>query len=375
MMRADPIGLYLHIPFCLQKCNYCDFCSFANVGGEARDAYISSLEKEIRSYRRGERVAVDTVFFGGGTPSLLSPSEFERLCRAIDESFAIDGNIEFTVEANPKTLDRDKLYAYRSLGVNRISIGLQSIHENELKMLGRIHTLEDFKKTYDLALSSGISNLNIDVMYGIPEQTEESFIKTLEFVTSLSPTHISAYGLILEENTKFWRMKETLSLPDEDAERAMYDLTCELLSSRGYSHYEISNYAKDGYESRHNLKYWRCEEYIGVGLSAHSYFNGKRYAVTDDMSVYLSPDKKQYISVEEFDTVDRAYEHVMLSLRLREGLDLDGYRFKFGFDFLEGRKELIDRYISGGFLQIQDNRLRLTEKGFYVSNTILTDLL
>lgn len=374
-MRADPIGLYVHIPFCLKKCNYCDFCSFDSLFKKERYAYLSALIGEIRSYRREDKIDINTIFFGGGTPSLLEPEEFFGLTDAIAESFNILPNCEFTLEANPKTLTREKLLAFKSRGVNRISIGLQSIHENEQKILGRIHNFEDFKTAYALIKDSGITNIGIDVMYGIPEQTKRSFLETLNAVVDFEPAHISAYGLILEEGTRFWNIRDDLLLPDEDTECEMYYSACDYLSSCGYGHYEISNYAKTGFESKHNLKYWRNENYIGVGISAYSYFGGKRYGNARIMNEYLSQKPTQYIMCETVGVKECAYEYAMLGLRLSEGISLSEYKNKFGTDFLFGRDGKVNNYINAGYVKINGDRISLTEKGFYVSNAILTELL
>lgn len=374
-MKAKPVGLYVHIPFCLSKCNYCDFCSFSNINEQERTKYISTLISEIRSYKMEEKSVVDTVFFGGGTPSLLSITEFNLICDAIADSFDISGVKEFTLEANPKTVTREKLRAFNSRGVNRISLGLQSIHKNELKILGRIHSFDDFLEAYDLVLSSGISNVNIDVMYGIPEQTWESFRKTLDAVVELNPTHISAYGLILEEKTKFFDMRDSLNFPGEDAECDMYGLACRHLAANGYKHYEISNYARPGYESHHNLKYWRCEEYIGVGVAAHSYLDGKRYGNTQNFSEYLSKNSRQYIFEDVLSSSDKESEYIMLGLRLCDGISLSEYEKKFGKSFILDRKKKISRYIDAGYMVRYSDRVALSEDGFYVSNTILGDLI
>lgn len=374
-MKAEPIGLYIHIPFCLKKCNYCDFCSFSDLSADVRKSYISALVKEIKKYRRAEKIKVDTVFFGGGTPSLLTPSEFYEIYGAVTDTFAVSDNVEFTVEANPKTLSCDKLLEYTLCGVNRISIGLQSIHENELKILGRIHNYKDFCDAYKLASRAGIDNIAVDVMYGIPEQTVSSFKQTLEAVAELSPAHISAYGLIIEEGTKFWDMRGTLDFPSEDAECDMYGAACALLSSYGYSHYEISNYSRPGFESSHNMKYWRCGEYVGVGVAAYSYYGGRRYGNSRKLSEYLSDNAEQYITSDTVGKESAAYEYVMLGLRLKRGISLSEYRQKFGNDFCTGRESVIARLINGDYMCRNSDMLALTEKGFYVSNAILTELL
>ncbi len=305
----------------------------------------------------------------------MTPDEFEKIYLAIKDSFVILPDSEFTVEANPKTLDEEKLAVFKKCGVNRLSIGLQSIHGNELKILGRIHSYDDFLVSYNLARDFGFDNINIDLMYGIPEQTEESFKATLDTVLELSPQHISLYGLILEEGTPFFENRENLVLPSEDKECDMYYIATRILRDKGYSHYEISNYAKDGYECRHNLKYWRCEEYIGVGLSAYSYFGGHRYGNTDISEEYLSENCVKYQRSEAICESDKAYEYVMLRLRLAEGFSLSDYQRRFGTDFYDGRKEAIDKFIKMGYLTVQDDHLSLTERGFYVDNAILTELI
>ena len=232
-MTTDALGLYVHIPFCKSKCNYCDFCSYPAIGSSARDGYIERVISEAREYVKGEKIRVDTLYLGGGTPSLLSPAQAERLLSSLSDIFDISPLAEVTIEANPGTVDGEKVLAYKSLGVNRISLGLQSIHENELKILGRIHTYDDFLSAYKLVREHGFDNVSIDLMYGIPEQTKDSFRKTLDAVTALEPEHISAYGLIVEEGTPFYSMAKSLPLPSEDEECDMYFMAAEVLRERG----------------------------------------------------------------------------------------------------------------------------------------------
>ena len=368
-------GLYVHIPFCVKKCAYCDFCSFEKISESSRKEYIEALKREITSYKKSAKISINTIFFGGGTPSLLAADEIKEIFFAINESFDLSLLSEFTVEANPKTLTEEKLLAYKEIGVNRISIGLQSIHENELKKLGRIHNFDDFQKSLKLVRTNGFDNINVDIMYGIPEQTKESFKKTLDYVSSLAIPHISVYGLIVEENTPFGKMGEKLILPTEDDEADMYEIALSELSSRGFSHYEISNYAKQGFESQHNLIYWRTDEYIGVGLAAHSFYQGERFSNTENLSEYLSESAEQYKTRAELSLEDKAYDFAMLALRLKEGLSLSEYREKFGKDFLFGKEEKINSFKKLGLLELEADRLSLTDKGFYVSNTILSELL
>ncbi len=374
-MTTDAIGLYLHIPFCLRKCNYCDFSSFAGVNRETREAYISNLISEIKSYKRDEKIKIDSIFFGGGTPSLLDEWEFSEITEAISDSFEIRCGTEFTIEANPKTLTLGKLSSYIASGVNRVSLGMQSIHENELKFLGRIHSFGDALEAVRLCDRLGVDNFNLDLMYGIPEQTVSSFKDTLRAAKDTGAAHISAYGLIVEEGTDFYRRKNLLPLPSEDEECDMYYLACEMLQGAGFSHYEISNYAREGYQCRHNLKYWQDGEYIGVGLSAHSYFGNIRYANTSRLSEYLTEDFTKYRTEEQIDRVSRAYEYAMLRLRLREGFSLSEYQKLFGSSFLLDRESKLDSFMRAGLVSLAEDRISFTEKGFYLSNTLLSELL
>lgn len=372
-MKTDKKGLYVHIPFCVKKCNYCDFCSFSGLGTDEKNAYIDALCREILSYKE-KGIVVDTVFFGGGTPTLLSVEDMRKITSAINISFSVEKDAEFTVEANPGTTSYEKLSGFIDCGVNRFSIGLQTIHENELKMLGRIHTYNDFLTTYNDLKSLGIKNVNVDIMYGIPCQTIESFDKTLNEIASLAPAHLSVYGLILEEGTPFFDSSSKLPLPTEDAECDMYSHACEVLREYGYMHYEISNYAKPGYESEHNKKYWNCKEFVGVGLSAYSYLNGKRFGNTKDINKYIRGEGiSEYCDIVNFD--DEKYEYAMLALRLREGISLSEYKELFSEDFISGREEIISSLSNSGYIHVGSERISLTEKGFYVSNYIITELL
>ncbi len=368
-MRTDHIGLYVHIPYCIRKCNYCDFTSFKN---EDKSEYIKALCDEIDTYK-GRGLRLDTVFFGGGTPSLLAADEFEVITSHIKDSFDLDRDFEFTLEANPKTLTEEKLTAYISCGVNRISLGLQSIHENELKILGRIHNFEEFLSTYNMVKESGIHNINVDLMYGIPDQSLVSFEKTLRTVLSLDPTHVSVYGLILEENTPLFKMKDKLRLPTEDEECYMYSMATSVMSEFGFIHYEVSNYCKSGKECRHNLKYWRDEEYVGVGLSAYSYLDSYRFGNTASLHEYISGRREAYR--EAVDSEGEAYEYVMLRTRLKEGFSLEDYEKRFGKDFRIGRQDELQKLSDSGFIRIENGRLRFTDKGMYVGNSLLTELI
>ncbi len=371
-MKAKSIGLYVHIPFCVRKCAYCDFCSYISADFPKRREYIDALCREIDGYADKE-ITLDTIFWGGGTPSLLSGADFENILDHIRKAFILADGIEFTIEANPKTLTSENLSAYISAGVNRVSLGLQSANGNELAALGRIHTYEEFLESYQLLREFGIENINVDLMYGIPEQTKDSFLSTLDKVVHLSPEHISVYGLILEEGTPLYECISDYRMPTEDEECDMYYLAADFLRDHGYLHYEISNYAKAGHECRHNLKYWHCDEYIGVGLAAHSYFGGKRYGNTTDRYAYLAGERG--IIEEKVDRATAACELIMLGLRLREGFSLSKYKETFGEDFLLGREKKLGSLIDSGYLIQSEDRIALTEKGFYVSNSIITELI
>ena len=371
MMKADVIGLYLHIPLCVRKCYYCDFCSYPVDSSDWRDDYIKALLYEIEGYK-GQGIKVDSIFIGGGTPSLLSHGELEKIVSKIREIFLVSSDSEFTLEANPGTVDADKLLMLRSLGVNRLSFGLQSIHENELKKLGRIHTYDDFLSAYNLARECGFDNVNVDLMYGIPNQTVSSFKKTLDTIISLSPEHLSVYGLILEEGTPLYKSKASLMLPSEDDECDMYYAAVSTLVKNGYSHYEISNYSKAGFECKHNLKYWKNREYLGIGVSAHSYFSGMRFSNPNDISDYLSPNRKSILTSSND---DGTFEYIMLHLRLSEGINLEDYRARFNEDFVESRSDIINALCKSGYAEISNGSFFLTDRGFYVSNTIIAQLL
>ena len=323
----------------------------------------------------GQNIDIDSIFIGGGTPSLLNVAELERIVMCIRKCFDVSKDCEFTIEANPKTLDEEKLSCFVSLGVNRLSIGLQSIHENEMKILGRVHNFDDFLESYRLARKCGIDNINVDLMYGIPEQTMDSFRKTVERIIDLLPEHVSLYGLILEEGTPFYEMKDKLALPKEDSECDMYYLATRMLADAGYTHYEISNYARDGFESRHNLIYWNSDDYIGVGAAAHSCLRGIRRSNTEDVSEYIS---SRGISPNEEHSPDgdeQAYTYAMLKLRLKAGFSLSEYSARFGRSFLDGRESAIKNMEKNGLLKLENDRIFLTEKGFYVSNGILVEIL
>ena len=368
------LGVYVHVPFCVRKCYYCDFCSFPDSDGERVREYVNELcrRMEKKSAECAE-YTVDTVYFGGGTPTLLPIEGFERLMDTLKNSFDIAENAEITAECNPATADGEYLSRLRSLGVNRLSIGLQTVHQNELQALGRIHSYEELVETYREARAAGFENISIDLMYGIPMQTVESFRESLCTVAELAPEHISAYGLKVEKGTQFYKMKDSLELPDEDAELLMYHAMTEILSRYGYEKYEISNFSKKGFESRHNLRYWMGEEYLGFGVAAHSYFFGERFGNSRDIGAFL---KGESIECERYAVSgsELQNEYIMLSMRLARGIELSEFKKRTGEDFFEfypKARELIKME----YMKLEEGRIAFTDSGFLVSNSILSDML
>ncbi len=367
------LGLYLHIPFCLKKCNYCDFCSFPDAGGAKMSAYTDELLRRLeKSASDCAEYEIDTLYFGGGTPTLLPLADWERLLAKINSAYDLSPDCEITCECNPATADLSYLSALRRLGINRISIGLQSASDRELALLGRAHSFEDFLLCFSDARAAGFDNVSVDLMYGIPEQTLESFENTLALVVSLSPEHISAYGLKIEEGTPFFRQKDHLSLPEEDTEFNMYHLCSELLARNGYEKYEISNFAKPGKESRHNLRYWKRQDYLGFGVAAHSCFRGERFGSSRNLNAFL---RGEDITTERavLTHTDELYEYLILGLRLTKGISETEFTQRFGCSF-ERFYPRTDELILQGYLKKTDGRIAFTDRGFFVSNTILSDL-
>ncbi|MBR5011622.1 MAG: radical SAM family heme chaperone HemW, partial [Clostridia bacterium] len=366
---------------CKSKCGYCDFCSHTPKKNEV-SRYLNALLLNMQDFAVSAKdYTVDTVFIGGGTPTLLSKGQIKDIMDALYTHFDIEKGAEITIEANPGTVDKGLLRALRNMGINRISFGLQSAHNNELSALGRIHTAEEFVESFNAARSAGFKNINIDLMYGIPHQSGESFASTLEFVKALSPEHISVYGLKIEEGTPFYDKKDALPLPDEESEYRMYRAAHTSLEDAGYCHYEVSNYARRGFESKHNMRYWKNEKYIGFGASAHSYFCGQRYAYTNDVEAYMlemeHPTNISHILSEctDIDVFTKETEYVMLNMRLFKGVDFEDYRREFGEDFMYKYKDRLDTYVKGGFVKLSGSSCAFTVKGMYVSNYILSEIL
>ena len=376
------LGLYLHIPFCAKKCAYCDFYSFKCPNASLAKNYISALRIQLEDYRKPlSDYEVDTVFIGGGTPSTLDTSLLQSLIDTAGRNLDIKKDAEFTIEVNPGTVTKKALKKYRKMGINRLSIGLQSIHEDELRELGRIHTLEDFTDCYEWAREVGFDNISVDLMYGIPRQTKGSFAKTLDFISKINPEHVSIYALKVEEGTEFYNRRDALDLPDEDTEYEMYTSAIDFLGSRGYEHYEISNFARPGYRCRHNMKYWNCDEYLGLGPGAHSYLDERRFAVARDIVKYIdgieivNNNINIYSEDEQLTVYERMSEYIMLRMRLSDGVTAAKFNRRFGFDFEEKYGARLREYIDGGFVEFNGGTYSFTPKGMYVSNYILSSVL
>ncbi len=377
------LGIYLHIPFCMSKCAYCDFYSYVPKGDQVYERYANVLISHMEHYKSAAAgCAPDSVYIGGGTPTALPKEQLLKIVRAVRRNFTLAKNTEFTVEANPATVDLSTLRALRRAGVNRISFGLQSADQRELKALSRIHTRADFEDSFYMARRAKIENISVDLMFGIPHQTPESLIHSIDYVTRLSPEHISLYNLKIEPNTAFGRIgAANLALPDEDDEFKMYMQACRFLESRGYKQYEISNFAKPGKMSRHNLKYWNCEEYLGLGPSAHSYFNGTRFSFIPSVNRYMKGIENMGSEIiisggsEQISGKAMMGEYIMLRFRLAEGLPLDEFRRRFGYDFEEMYGSKLKPYIDRGFMLRTRDGYSLTPRGMFVSNYILSDIL
>ena len=373
--RRIPLELYVHIPFCVRKCQYCDFLSGPS-DEETKDRYIEALLKEIRAAEHTEDYEIVSVFIGGGTPSALKAEAIASIMSTLQEQFFFCEDAEVTIEANPGTVDLEKLTIYRNVGINRLSLGLQSTDAEELKLLGRIHSYEEFLKSYEWAREAGFSNINIDLMFAIPGQTGEAWRQHLYQVAELNPEHISAYSLIIEEGTPF--AEQNLDLPDEDTEYQMYEDTAEILERYGYRQDEISNYAKQGYMCRHNAGYWQRREYLGFGLGASSLYRGMRFSNTRRMQEYLkesrNPDQIRK-DVTVLSRNERIEEFMFLGLRMTEGISEKKFEENFDVRLMDVYGDILQKYEETGFMEHIETKWRLTRKGIHVSNHILADFL
>lgn len=367
------LGLYIHIPFCKAKCAYCDFYSLAH-SEEKMDAYMAALLRHLEEVApRAAGMQVDTVYFGGGTPSYLGAARLCRILQTVLRRYDVARDAEITLEANPDSAgDWKELRRLRRAGFNRLSLGVQSTDDALLRRIGRVHTYEQVQQAVKAARQAKFTNLSLDLIYGLPGQTVEDWQRTLADAVALGPEHLSCYGLKLEEGTPLWQQRQTLTLPDDDAQADMYLYTVAALGEMGYEQYEISNFAKPGKASRHNLKYWNMEEYAGFGPGAHSDFGGVRYGYVRDIDSYIAG--KLVLSESENDsTLARDYEYVMLSLRTAAGIDRQTFEKRYRQRF-QPMETLFEQYEKAGLALPTEGGWRLTPKGFLVSNSIIAAL-
>lgn len=363
----NTLGLYIHIPFCEQKCPYCDFYSISDKS--KYDEYAMYLNKHIELWSTKYSKLIDTIYFGGGTPSVIGSNRLIKILDIIKNNFTVSDNCEITLEVNPCSADNLDFYALRNSGFNRLSIGLQSAAESELKLLGRRHSADDAKFTVNIARTAGFENISLDLMLCVPSQTKSSLAESIKFCKDCNIEHISAYILKIEENTHFHKIKDTLNLFDDDEQADIYKFAVTELEKHGYKQYEISNFSKKGFESKHNLRYWKCDEYLGFGPSAHSFVNGNRFYFNRSLNDFY--DNK----IIEDGLGGDIYEYIMLALRLKDGVSLENLKSKYGYTLSQKLLTSVNK-LKGEHLVNYDNKtISLTVDGFLLSNTIINYLL
>lgn len=383
-MQEKELGIYIHIPFCKQKCYYCDFVSFSNKE-EYIEKYVETVKREIDSYDLSN-YNITTIYIGGGTPSRIPSEKIQEILGKIKQKISKNQtrweDIEITIELNPGTVDEEKIKKYKEIGINRLSIGLQSTNNKLLKEIGRIHTFEDFKNTYNLVKKVGFENINVDLMIGLPNQTISDVKESLNEIIKLNPTHVSVYSLIVEENTKMEQLinSKELQLPDEELERQMYWYVKNTLELNGYNHYEISNFAKKGKESKHNLNCWEQKEYIGLGLAAYSYLNGVRYGNTSNIEEYINVqdfynrselEESGIRIVDEVQTLeDKRKEYMLLGLRKIEGVSIQKFKEKFVENPIFLFRKELEKLVNEELIAIDGDCIRLTNKGLDLANIV-----
>lgn len=375
------IGLYIHIPFCKNKCYYCDFVSFQGKENMV-DRYIENLVKELDLYKKTvQDVSIKTIFIGGGTPSYIDASHIERILEFVRENFNMATLEEVTIEINPGTLDCEKAIAYKNAGINRISMGVQTLNDDHLKKIGRIHTQEEFYQSYNILRKAGFTNINLDFIFGLPDETIEDIEANLKGIEHLKPEHISYYGLILEEGTPLYKLdkKGELKLPSESEEREMYYLIKKRLKDMGYIHYEISNFKLKGRECKHNILYWKIQAYIGVGLSSHSYLNSRRYWNRDNFNDYFMDLGEGILPIDGGEDISRDIDEVtefcIMGLRLIEGIDKELFEKRFNKDINYYFKEVVNKHLQDGLIVEDEQFIKLTDKGLDLSNLVEVDFL
>lgn len=373
------VGIYIHIPFCKQKCKYCDFTSFSCME-DKYDEYFKYLQQEISEKSEelsNEKIEIDTIYIGGGTPSIVPAEYIESIIKLLSVKFKVSKNAEITIEANPGTVNKEKLEKYINVGINRISIGLQSTNDNLLKMLGRIHTYNEFEKVFDEARMVGFKNINVDLMIGLPNQTIDDVQESLEKIIKKSPEHISVYSLIVEEDTKMFDLIESgkLELPSEELEREMYWKVKNVLQENGYTHYEISNFAKKGYESKHNSNCWKQHSYLGFGVAAHSYYDGMRYSNITDINRYIENYKSgesiyNVVFHENQSKEQMMKEYILLGLRKIEGVKISEFKEKFVDNPLYIFREQLNKLVEQDLIEVSENNIYLTDRGLDLANVV-----
>lgn len=372
-MKNNEIGIYVHIPFCKQKCYYCDFISYCNKDDKI-EPYIKTLIKEIEM--QNIKSNINTIYIGGGTPSYIDSKYIAEIMDKIKKKNVIE-NVEITIEVNPGTVTRGKLEDYKNSGINRLSIGLQTANNKLLKQIGRIHNYEEFLETYKIAREVGFNNINVDLILGLPNQRIQDLKNSLDEVIKLSPEHISVYSLIIEDGTPIKTQIENgkLQLPDEETERNMYWYVKNTLELNGYKHYEISNFAKNGYESKHNMNCWNQDEYIGFGISAHSYRNITRYSNTDNINEYIrniksdSPEKNRIIhEVQKLEDTEK--EFMLLGLRKIDGVSISEFKDRFGDNPIYLYRNELKKLSDENLIKVDENNIKLTNKGIDLANIV-----
>jgi len=379
-----PFGIYIHIPFCHKRCNYCDFLT-AVMSQEIKEQYILALIKTIDEHETVLGNCPVSVYIGGGTPTAIKPEYISDIIFALKKKYDLS-NAEISMECNPGSVDMASLKIYKNAGINRLSIGLQSVNDDELKALGRIHDYKKFQETFMAARECGFNNINVDLMSGLLNQTREKFSNSLNTVAKLNPEHISAYSLIIEENTPLWRYLDALEdkgeilFPNEDLERQMYYDTKDILSKYGYERYEISNYAKEGFTCKHNMLYWNRNEYIAFGLGAASFVKDKRYNNVSDIKAFIdlaNANKSvcDSATVEKLEMKDAYAEFMFLGLRKMEGVSIEAFKKEFNTNIMEVYGSIINRHIANGLLINSDGYLKLTNYGIDISNSVMSDYM
>ncbi|MEG2788963.1 MAG: radical SAM family heme chaperone HemW [Romboutsia sp.] len=375
------LGLYIHIPFCVSKCNYCDFNSF-KMDKIAKDNYLKDLKKEMELYSKDleKNDKITSIFLGGGTPSILTSNELKYIFENIKSNFNIKEDAEISIECNPGTLNKEKLITMKEIGINRLSIGLQAIQDYHLKSIGRIHTYYEFERNYKDALEIGFENINIDLMYALPNQTFDDWKESLEKIVDLDPSHISAYSLILEEGTKLYDMYERkeFEIIDEDTDIDMYNYTINYLKNNGYNQYEISNYSKEKCECQHNIVYWKCNKYIGLGPGASGYINDFRYKNVESLDEYhdkLYLNEKPIDNKENLTLNDKIQEKIFMGLRMNEGIKFKDFEQNFKINFKEKYSTQIKKLKEQNLINEDITGIKLTQLGREISNSIFVEFL